>query len=59
MARMTNVDREFEMAKSRFVREYNNEINYLKNELNKANMKVKRLEDILVKDGRRVEDEQV
>lgn len=47
MSRMTTVDREFEMAKSRFVREYNLEINYLKQELDSANRKIRKLEKII------------
>lgn len=44
MSRMTNVDREFSNAVSRFIREYNIEINYLKAELEKERMKSARLE---------------
>ena len=47
MARMNEVDREFEMAKSRFVREYNNEVNYLKRELESEKRKVRQLEGLL------------
>lgn len=51
MARMNEVDREFEMAKSRFVREYNNEVNYLKRELESEKRKVRQLEGLLAASG--------
>ena len=44
MSKMTNVDNDLKLAVQRFIREYNNEVNYLKAELVKCRRKTERLE---------------
>ena len=44
MSKMTNVDNDLKLAVQRFIREYNNEVNYLKAELVKYRRKTERLE---------------
>ena len=44
MSKMTTVDNDLKLAVQRFIREYNNEVNYLKAELVKYRRKTERLE---------------
>ena len=44
MSKMTIVDNDLKLAVQRFIREYNNEVNYLKAELVKCRRKTERLE---------------
>ena len=51
MSKMTNVDNDLKPAVQRFIREYNNEVNYLKAELIKYRRKTERLEAKLKEKG--------
>ena len=51
MSKMTNVDNDLKLAVQRFIREYNNEVNYLKAELVKYRRKTERLEAKLKEKG--------
>ena len=55
MSKMTTVDNDLKLAVQRFIREYNNEVNYLKAELDKYRRKTERLETKLKEKGEKDE----
>lgn len=55
MSKMTTVDNDLKLAVQRFIREYNNEVNYLKAELVKYRRKTERLEAKLKEKGEKEE----
>ena len=55
MSKMTTVDNDLKLAAQMFIREYNNEVNYLKAELVKYRRKTERLEAKLKEKGEKEE----
>ena len=51
MSNTTNADRELKNAISRFIREYNNEVLFLKDQLQKERRRVRKLEETIIKKG--------